>query len=80
MSTVATESATPDEVSIVVRGLSTSDLRRKAVRRCELALGRQDCWCFTQAEVVPCMKTLGGHVRLYEGRFVACRTSGVTAG
>jgi hypothetical protein len=74
MSAIVDETAGPDQVSVVVRGLSSSDLRRLAARRCERALGKQDCWCFTEADVRPCMVSLGGHVRLYEGRFVATRT------
>ena len=59
------------EVSVVLRGLSPTDVRRCAVRECERVLGSQDCWCFTEAQVVPCLVSLGGRVRLYEGRFVA---------
>lgn len=68
------------EVSVVVRGLSPADLRRCAVRECERVFGAQDCWCFTQSEVVPCLVSLGGRVRLYEGRFVAVEDPRARAG
>jgi hypothetical protein len=64
-------SVSPDRVAVVARGFSRSALREQAVRECERVLGRQDDWQLTQAEIVPCMVSLGGRVRLYEGRFVA---------
>ena len=62
-----------DRVLVTARGFSPAELRRYATRECEKALGR-DCWCFTQAEVRPCMVSLGGRARLFEGRFVATPT------
>ena len=59
-----------DRVLITARGFSPAELWRYATRECEKALGR-DCWCFTLAEVKPCMVSLGGRARLFEGRFVA---------
>jgi hypothetical protein len=59
-------------VSVVARGLTVCDLRRTAERECCSALGA-DCWRLTGEEIVPCMVSLGGRVRLYEGRFEACR-------
>jgi hypothetical protein len=61
------------EVTVVVRGFSPSRLERSAARECERELGEQGPWQFTRAEVVPAMVSLGGRVRLYEGRFSASR-------
>jgi hypothetical protein len=63
-----------DEVSVVTRGFSRGDLERQAARECERVLGGQERWRFTSTEVVPCMVSPGGRVRLYEGRFVARRS------
>jgi hypothetical protein len=60
------------QVSVVLRGFSTDDLRRQALGECGRVFG--DCpWQLTRAEVVPCMVSAGGRVRLYEGHFSACR-------
>jgi hypothetical protein len=59
------------EVSVVVQGFSPAQLEDCAARECEQALGAKDSWEFTKAEIVPSMVSLGGRVRLYEGRFVA---------
>ncbi len=63
-----------DRVLVTARGFSPAELRRYATRECEKALGR-DCWCFTQADVRPCMVSLGGRARLFEGHFVATLSS-----
>jgi hypothetical protein len=62
-----------DEVSVVARGFCRRDLERQASRECERVLGVHDTWRFTSREIVPCMVSPGGRVRLYEGRFVARR-------
>ena len=59
------------EVSVVRRGLSATDLRKQAIRECERILGTG--WRFTEERITPCMVSLGGRVRLYEGRFRATR-------
>ncbi len=63
----------PSETTVVVRGLSPTEIRRSAVRQCCRVLGDEGCWQFTHAEVRPCMVSVGGRVRLYEGTFAACR-------
>ncbi|HXY85016.1 MAG TPA: hypothetical protein VEH52_05985 [Gaiellaceae bacterium] len=60
------------EASIELRGFSPARLRWKAATECDRALGKGS-WHFTRAEVVPCMVSTGGHVRLYAGRFSATR-------
>ena len=59
------------EASIVLRGLSPRELRRQAIRECERRLGAGSR--FTEERIVPCMVSLGGRVRLYEGRFQVSR-------
>jgi hypothetical protein len=66
------------EVSVVLRGFSPDGLRKRALGECGRVFG--DCpWQLTQAEVVPCMVSAGGRVRLYEGHFSACRASDTAA-
>lgn len=61
-------------VSVLLRGFSPDELRRRAIGECGRVFG--DCpWQLTKADVVPCMVSAGGRVRLYEGRFSACRAS-----
>jgi hypothetical protein len=59
--------------TIVLRGFSPIELRRQAEQRCRAAFG-DDAWQITDASVVPCLVSLGGRVRLYEGRFSAARS------
>lgn len=68
-----------DRASVKVRGFSPADLRRRAVRDCGQAFGSAADWRFTAEEIVPCMVSIGGRVRLYEGRFEASRSSAVSA-
>jgi hypothetical protein len=66
--------ASDTEVSVVLRGLNPDELRRRALGECGRVFG--DCpFRLTQAEVVPCIRTAGGQVRLYECRVCACRTN-----
>jgi hypothetical protein len=58
--------------TIVLRGFSPAELRRHAVQRCA-ADGGDDAWRIVDESVVPCLVSLGGRVRLYEGRFRAVR-------
>jgi hypothetical protein len=68
-----------NEVSVLLRGFSPEDLRKRAIGECGRVFG--DCpWQLTRADVVPCMVSAGGRVRLYEGRFSACRESQTAAG
>jgi hypothetical protein len=57
-----------DEYQLTLRGFSPEELRACAEKRCA-------CYGLKvlQAEIRPCMVSQGGHVRLYEGRFVAAR-------
>jgi hypothetical protein len=74
MQTAVVTERTENEVSVVLRGFSPDGLRRQALGECGRVFG--DCpWQLTQADVVPCMVSAGGRVRLYEGRFSACRAS-----
>jgi hypothetical protein len=70
--------ATENEVSVVLRGFSPDVLRRRALGECGRVFG--DCpFQVTRADVVPCMVSAGGRVRLYEGRFSACRAAETAA-
>jgi hypothetical protein len=64
-----------DRASVLVRGFRPADLRRRAARDCRQVFGADTGWRFTQEEIVPCMVSIGGRVRLYEGRFEAARSS-----
>jgi len=55
--------------TVVVRALSAPDARRRAVRECRRALGDRE-WRIASETIVPCLVSLGGRPRLYEGRFV----------
>ena len=68
-----------DRASVLVRGFSPSELRRRATRDCREALGSGADWRFTREEIVPCLVSIGGRVRLYEGHFEASRSSAVSA-
>ena len=73
---VVTTSGT--EVSVLLRGFSPDALRKRALGECGRVFG--DCpWQLTKADVVPCMLSAGGRVRLYEGHFSACRASETAA-
>ena len=65
------ESAALASRTIVVRGFSPGELRRQAEKRCR-AFG-DDAWRITDESFTPCLQSLGGRVRLYEGRFHAAR-------
>jgi hypothetical protein len=59
------------EVAVVVRGLTRAGLRQQAVAACERRLGGR---CrFADEQYCPCMVSIGGRVRLWEGRFRAVR-------
>ena len=58
--------------TIVVRGFSPAELRRQAEKNCRAAFG-DAAWRITGESFTPCLKSLGGRVRLYEGRFHAAR-------
>lgn len=62
------EPRTKDLIELRIRGFSPEELRACAEKRCA-------CYGFTlrESEIRPCMVSQGGHVRLYEGRFVAAR-------
>ena len=62
------ERRTEDALELTLRGFSPEELRACAEKRCA-------CYGLKvrKAEIRPCMVSQGGHVRLYEGRFVAAR-------
>ena len=62
-----------DRASVLVRGFSPAELRRRASRDCGEAFGGEAGWRITREEIVPCLVSIGGRVRLYEGRFEATR-------
>ena len=66
------ESAALASRTIVVRGFSAAELRRQAEKKCRVAFG-DDAWRITDESFTPCLQSLGGRVRLYEGRFHAAR-------
>jgi hypothetical protein len=75
---VAVVTSTETEVSVVLRGFSADVVRKRALGECGKVFG--DCpFQLTRAEVVPCMVSAGGRVRLYEGHFCACRASETAA-
>ena len=57
-----------DELELTLRGFSPEELKACAEKRCA-------CYGLKvrKAEIRPCMISAGGHVRLYEGHFVAAR-------
>ena len=57
---------TKDCVLLTLRGFSPAELRACAEKRCACD-GLKIC----EATIEPCMVSAGGHVRLYEGRFLA---------
>lgn len=58
--------------TIVLRGFSPAELRRHAEKSCSAAFG-DGAWRIDDETFVPCLVSLGGRVRLYEGRFHAVR-------
>jgi hypothetical protein len=58
--------------TIVLRGFSPAELRRHAAKSCT-ADGGGDSWRIVDESFAPCLVSLGGRVRLYEGRFRAVR-------
>jgi hypothetical protein len=55
---------------LTLRGFSPGELRARAEEACKCHFGECE-WTLDEAEFVPCVGSLGGRVRLYEGRFVA---------
>ena len=55
---------------LTLRGFSPAELKARAERECACHFGECE-WKLEQAEFVTCVGSLGGRVRLYEGRFVA---------
>jgi len=55
-------------VELTLRGFSPEELKACAEKRCA-------CYGLEvkESQIRPCMVSPGGHVRLYEGRFVATR-------
>ena len=69
---VSIERPSDDHACLVLRGVSPCDLRKNALCECERRLGTQG-WRVTGEQITPCMRSLGGRVLLYEGRFEASR-------
>jgi hypothetical protein len=64
-------SATAEEhFELTLRGFSPRELRRNAERECRKHFG-ECAWSIEEQTCVPCMGSLGGHVRLFEARIVA---------
>ena len=55
---------------LTLRGFSPQELTARAEEACNCHFGECE-WKMDKAEFVPCVGSLGGRVRLYEGRFVA---------
>jgi len=64
-----TASAT-DCFELTLRGFSPRELQGLAERECRRHFG-ECAWRIEAATCVPCMGSLGGHVRLYEAKVVA---------
>jgi hypothetical protein len=54
--------------TVVVCGFSACDMRKCAVRNCCKLYGQAN-WQVTEEVIQPRMVSMGGHVRLYEGRY-----------
>jgi hypothetical protein len=59
------------EATIVMRGFSPAELRCKAAEDCRRCFG--DTCQITGETITPALVSLGGRVRLYEGRFLVSR-------
>ena len=62
-------------LELTLRGFSPRELNALAERECRKHFGTC-AWRYDEATCVPCMGSVGGHVRLYEARFVASTESG----
>jgi len=67
MSMVQQQEAGQDSTTIVVRGFSPTELRRRVECECRKSFG--EACRITGETITPCSVSLGGRVRLYEGRF-----------
>ena len=66
-----TASASASEpFELTLRGFSPRELTVRAERECRKHFG-ECAWRIEEQTCVPCMGSLGGHVRLYEARVVA---------
>ena len=64
---------TEDErFEVVVRGFSPRELEVRAEGACARHFGEEG-WQLCEKTCFPCLVSLGGRVRLYEGHFVAER-------
>lgn len=61
-----------ERASLVLRGPSPDSLHRSASRAFDERLGDR-AWRMDEERFTPCLVTMGGRVRLYEGRFHAVR-------
>lgn len=55
--------------AVTLRGFSPRELSWRAERQCAMHFGA-DRFLVEEARCVPCMCSLGGHVRLYEAHLV----------
>jgi hypothetical protein len=56
-----------EATTIIVRGFSPNELRRRVECECRKSFG--EACRITGETITPCSVSLGGRVRLYEGRF-----------
>ncbi len=63
-------------VEFTVRGFTRSEIETCAARRCCERFGETG-WSYSACEVTPCLRSVGGRVKLLEGRFVAVATAAV---
>ena len=59
-----------ESFELILRGFSPRELVACAERECRQHFG-ECAWRIEEATCVPCMGSLGGHVRLYEAHVVA---------
>ena len=64
-----------ESFELTLRGFSPRELKTYAESECRKHFG-ECAWRVDEATCVPCMGTLGGHVRLYEARIVASPDAG----
>jgi hypothetical protein len=67
MSVIVQREAGRESATIVARGFSPAELRRRVECECRKSFG--EACRITGETITPCSVSLGGRVRLYEGRF-----------
>ena len=65
---MAVQATERESQEIVVRACCRDALQGRAVKECQRRFG--NCaFQLSEGSICPCMVSLGGHVRLWEGRF-----------